>query len=287
MKVVYECTCFICSGSDHHASETFELFTCDLPSTDLGMVNEKSSTVQVEVAGQQYEIRQSPGLLTSSRAEGTTGAALWRTSPLVAEWLADKSNSLWSNGLLHTGATIVELGCGIAGLVGCVLARHVSCYVLTDQEYLMKILKENVQANAILPAHLKVKGRNIMGPASVPTTSVSSVKTLALNWEDVDVSALDEVLFHEQAIDMVIACDCIFNDYLLEPFVDVCEKISERNVASKPIILIAQQLRSDEVFSTFMGLLNHRFNIWRLSDLCLPSTLQSGSGFAIHIAILR
>jgi len=251
------------------------------------MVNEKSTTVQIEVAGQQYEIRQSPGLLTSSRTEGTTGAALWKTSHLVADWLADKSNSLWANSLLHADATILELGCGIAGLIGCVLAKNVSSYVLTDQEYIMKILKENIQANAILPTTPKGKGPYGKRSAPVSTRSVTNPQTLTLGWEDMDVTALDEVLSPEQVIDIVVACDCVFNDYLLEPFVNVCAKISERKVAFTPAILIVQHLRSDEVFSAFMHLLNHKFHVWRLIDSCLPSTLQNGSGFAVHMAVLR
>lgn len=241
------------------------------------MINEKASTIDVEVVGRQYEIRQSPGLLTSSRSEGTTGAVLWRITPFVAEWLANKSNVLWSNGLLHADATVVELGCGISGLIGIVLAQYVSKYVLTDLGYVMKLLQQNVDTNQTATfLHKGTKRQPAMKP-----------QVLVLDWEDMSSTRFDEVVKHDEVVDMVVACDCVYNEYLLEPFVNMCENISQRDVQRRPFILIAQQLRSDEVFSAFMSLLLRKFHIWRLSQEALSPALQNGGAFAVHIAILR
>lgn len=268
--------------------ETYDLFSYDFPQRNLGMINDKASTLEVDVAGERYDIRQSPGLLTSSNAEGTTGAALWKISPLLAEWLADQTSALWSTGLLHLDAVVVELGCGITGLVGLVMAKRVSTYILTDQKSVLKLLQENVDANAPHANNSKIKGRTSR-KAGRPFehNSNSKARVTELNWELDDAAVLDEALSPGGQIDLVIVCDCVFNDFLLQPLVTMCQKVCLRSVEKRTALLIAQQLRSDEVFSAFMELLLAQFHVWRLSDASLPPTLQGGSGFAAHLAILR
>ena len=88
--------------------------------------------MEIEIAGHDYIVRQSPGLLNSNRDEGTTGAVLWKITPLLANWLASIPDIL--SDVLHNDAVVVELGCGVAGLIGLVLARMVDCYILTDHD---------------------------------------------------------------------------------------------------------------------------------------------------------
>ena len=54
--------------------ESFLLFSQDLPSQNLGFVDPKATCVEISVAGKDYSIHQSPTLLSSDRAGGTTGA---------------------------------------------------------------------------------------------------------------------------------------------------------------------------------------------------------------------
>ena len=54
--------------------ETFDLFSHDFPSCNLGFVDAGANEVQISIAEKDFTIRQSPGLLSSSRKEGTTGA---------------------------------------------------------------------------------------------------------------------------------------------------------------------------------------------------------------------
>ena len=56
------------------APETFFLFSQTTPSQGLGFVDSKAVVLEVEVAGKDYTIHQSPTLLSSNRAGGTTGA---------------------------------------------------------------------------------------------------------------------------------------------------------------------------------------------------------------------
>lgn len=52
----------------------FLVFSHALPSQSLGFIDARAATLQLTVAGHDLLLRQSPGLLTSHRKEGTTGA---------------------------------------------------------------------------------------------------------------------------------------------------------------------------------------------------------------------
>jgi len=54
--------------------ETFLLFSQDIPSQNLGFVDPKAQSLTVTVSGRDFTVHQSPGILSSSRAGGTTGA---------------------------------------------------------------------------------------------------------------------------------------------------------------------------------------------------------------------
>jgi len=54
--------------------EAFLIFSRPIPSQNLGFVDAKASTLELTVGGKEFSIHQSPGLLSSDRKEGTTGA---------------------------------------------------------------------------------------------------------------------------------------------------------------------------------------------------------------------
>ncbi|KAK5806450.1 hypothetical protein VI817_000708 [Penicillium citrinum] len=68
------------SNGDHKSfinsssPEAFLLFSQDIPTGNLGFVEPRSATVDVTIRGDEYTIHQSPTLLSSTRAGGTTGA---------------------------------------------------------------------------------------------------------------------------------------------------------------------------------------------------------------------
>lgn len=59
-------------------SESFLLFTRDIPSANLGFVDARAATVETVIREQDFVIHQSPALLTSTRSGGTTGAGMRR-----------------------------------------------------------------------------------------------------------------------------------------------------------------------------------------------------------------
>jgi hypothetical protein len=50
------------------------VFSQDIPSQSLGFIDAHASVLEISVAGHDLTIHQSPGLLKSTRKEGTTGA---------------------------------------------------------------------------------------------------------------------------------------------------------------------------------------------------------------------
>lgn len=249
------------------------------------MINGKTATLELEIAGRDYCFHQSPGLLTSTRAEGTTGAVLWKIGPLVASWLVDDKNALWHAELITANSTIVELGCGISGLIGCAVTPLIKKYIWTDQEYVLKTLRENIKANIARSARERHAGRK---------TSIKQVlddyssRVLKLDWEHDDAGVLSDLIDDVGGLSMIVLCDCIYNDFLITPLIETCKSIAMTCAGKENVVLlIAQQLRSDEIFTEFMDLLLKDFRVWRVSDNNLPATLSYGTGFTVHLATLR
>jgi hypothetical protein len=174
-------------------------------------------------------------------------------------------------------------------------------YMLTDQEYVMKYLQQNLLENSYGHSSQRSGGkrervRSRTGP-SIHTASQSgnNIVIKPLDWETDEVSSS---LFgsgnSSKGFDLVIACDCIYNDALIEPFVQTCKDVCElRNMEGEAseteptVCVIAQQLRSADVFEEWLKAFHKVFHVWRLPDENLTSDLASNSGFVIHIGILR
>ncbi|KAF2403304.1 hypothetical protein EJ06DRAFT_271849 [Trichodelitschia bisporula] len=252
--------------------EAFVVFAQDLPSHNLGFVDAKATDVELTVGGRDLVIHQSPGLLTSSRKEGTTGAVVWQVTPRVAQWLSVESNFLFASGLLDSTSHVLELGCGVAGVVALVLAPQVASYIATDQEYVLKHLRQNIADNA---GRGKGKRANItVRPLDWETSSVAALYT--------DLGLVDE------GIGAIVCCDCIYNESLIAPLVDTCVDICHLAPAEKPTVCIfAQQLRSFDVFEAWLAAFHAAFETWRVPDSLLTADLKEGSGFVVHIGMLR
>lgn len=265
--------------------ETFLLFSHDIPSNNLGFIDPKRDNIEIEIAGHDYVLRQSPGLLASNRERGTTGAVIWKITPLLAAWLSSSPSLLV--GMLHEGAVVVELGCGLAGLIGLVVSQLVRCYVLTDQEYVMKYLKENIAANIrhATEGSKSTKRKNQLKKARLE----HSLSTMPLDWETDDAENLKAAIPPEASIDLLVLCDCVYNDFLIRPLVSMCADICRlgSSETTTTVVLIAQQLRSDSVFEEFLGTLMNDFDVWRVPDEKISPSLRSGSGYSVHLATLK
>ena len=122
----------------------------------------------------------------------------------------------------------------------------------------------------------------------------SNIKVLALDWESSCLQTLPQILSTtntKSSLDLIVACDCIYNEALVDPFVRTCTELCRSfspSPSEKPTLcVIAQQLRSYHVFEMWLALFHTHFHVWRVPDDMLSSSLTAGSGFAVHIGILR
>ena len=285
---------------DDPEEETFLLFSSQLPSQDLGRVDATATSLEITVGGRDLNIRQSPTLLSSNRERGSTGAVVWKVTPLFAQWITSESNILFRSSVLGKSSIVLELGCGVAGIIAITLACRIGRYIATDHEYVFKLLKGNVEDNcpksnrsgsSVGKRQGKVMGGNI-GSACAR----DRIQVLALDWESSSVSNLPTMMGTNPAngsyvINAIIACDCIYNEALIPPFVrtcaDICQLANANSAKKATWCIVAQQLRSDLVFETWLKAFHKLFRVWRVPDDLLIDGLKEGSGFTVHVGILR
>ncbi|KAK8080142.1 S-adenosylmethionine-dependent methyltransferase [Apiospora hydei] len=285
---------------DDAEEETFLLFSQEIPSQNLGFVDARASSLDLTVAGKDYVIHQTPAVLSSNRAGGTTGAVLWKITPMFADWIASPGNPLWKTGALTSTSSVIELGCGISGLTGMVLSQSVARYVLTDQPYVSKWIDANLAENA---ANLSASGaattrRRGKAAAAPPAGNVSFTP---LDWE---LDAVTSRLTGSDAVksfDAVVACDCIYNDALIRPLVQTCVDVCKLRTAASAaaeaesgqsaqepaLCIVAQQLRDPEIFEGWIKEFHRHFRTWRMPESHLSDALRANPGFVIHVGILR
>lgn len=259
----------------------------------LRYISHQQSYHLIEVEGLQELV----GLLLLGCLSSADFAVVWKITPLFASWIASPSNILFKHGILDTTSVALELGCGISGIIGLTLGPLIQTYVLTDQEYVMKFLGQNIAENQSGGRSSVIKSRKSSSKPKKGSASsgsgidVSNICAKPLDWEtDQITSSLTGSETHA-SFDIVIACDCIYNDALIKPLVDTCRDACQLRPAdginNPTLCIVAQQLRSAEVFEGWLKEFHKVFKVWRMSDENLTDGLKSDSGFVIHIGILR
>jgi len=221
---------------------------------------------------------------------------LWTLTPLFAAWLAWEGNWLFKGGFLSKGSAVLELGCGIAGVVAMMLAPRVGRYVATDQGYVFKCLRRNLDANAVTR---KVTGGGKYGKRKEKEEEVvvdGDVELLALDWESSALEGMEGLLGFDgigegKGLDLVLACDCVYNEALIGPFVRTCGELccfsGRMGGERKTLCVVAQQLRSHAVFEAWLKAFQGGFRVWRVPDEMLVDGLKEGSGYVVHVGVLR
>ncbi|KAJ5242928.1 uncharacterized protein N7469_001255 [Penicillium citrinum] len=294
--------------------EAFLLFSQDIPTGNLGFVEPRSATVDVTIRGDEYTIHQSPTLLSSTRVGGTTGAVLWKITPLLADWISSPSNPLWTNSVLSSASVVTELGCGISALVALALAPSVNHYLATDQEYVRRLFRTNLEENTSVNSTSSAKGKSAKTRGGKSTkkqssqNATSNVTFTTLDWE-LDqpellkgcIEAGNEMeagVEEDKGFDLLLSCDCIYNDALVTPFVRTCAEICRLRPAYEPseesqstrqptICIIAQQQRAPDVFEAWLRETLREFRVWKLSDDVLGESLKNGTGYLVHLLLAR
>lgn len=259
------------------------------------MLDSTRPLLSLSIGKYDFEIKQSPGLLKSDHASGTTGAALWRAGIRCAEWLASPTNILVEKGFLTDSSNIIELGAGIAGLSSCVLARRLTGTgrkIATDMHHSMKLLRENITTNSIAPPLRTKKSQSSGGTVKNPPAK--AVEVHELDWEQDDAQALLSSIGLAGGVDVIIACDCVYNYALLEPFTNTCASIMSMrdcrylDIEAGPTVCICvQQLRQPNVIEDWLTAAQRLFDIWRLPSEMIADPSSEDKGFVFHLLRLR
>ncbi|PTB45792.1 uncharacterized protein TrAFT101_001224 [Trichoderma asperellum] len=279
--------------------ETFLLYANDIPSQGLGFIDSHASVLDLQLNGRDITIHQSPGVLASSRKGGTTGSVLWKITPAFAEWLASPTNILF-NTILTPSCSVIELGCGISPLNALSLSQKVSRYILTDQPYVQKLVLQNLTENKVSsPAtkggKSKKAGSSHKSP-SPPSHTAADIHFQVLDWETSQVSPSLTNSPSASSFDALIACDCVFNYALIQPFVQTCadicklrqsDNLREGDKLPPCLCIVAQQLRNDDVFNSWLVAFKEHFRVWRIPGEMMPATLRPEAGFVVHIGIFK
>lgn len=257
------------------------------------MLDPKAEEVEISIAGKDFTIRQSPGILQSNREGGTTGAVLWKSSIYFAEWLDSAQSTLFRHGILDSQTVVLELGSGVSGLVPCVLSPRVKNVVATDQQYALKLLQENINANKHVWSRLASQHQSKRQP------SHSNIDVLALDWDTDDITSVFRAHELRGGVDAVFACDCIYNYALIAPFIQTCVDICkirantrsqghrDTESARQTICIVAQQLRQPEVFEQWLEAFIKDFRVWRVPSSKTTDDTTAGRGSVVHVGVLR
>ncbi len=252
---------------------------------------------------------------------------MWKITPLFAEWLCAPRNPLFATGVLTAQSAVLELGCGISAILGLVLAPRVGRYVLTDQPYVARLVEQNIADNYHdhHQHHHRPKDRSKAGKArkakgagvsssSSPAETDQHLRFMPLDWELDAVTASLAGGDARGGFDVVLACDCIYNEALIDPLVSTCAdvcRLGRRRRRALPdgvdeggregeeddeddeedprpcVCVVGQQLRDPEIFEQWLVRFARDFRVWRVPDTLLTEGLRSDSGFVVHVGILR
>ncbi|RDA95214.1 hypothetical protein CP533_1837 [Ophiocordyceps camponoti-saundersi (nom. inval.)] len=147
------------------------------------------------------------------------------------------------------------------------------------------------------PQHKRQKHRKQKQSIKTPLPRATpSYSFRSLDWDSDKVTKS----FCEPAasFDLVVASDCVFNEALLPGFTRVCVDVCrfkaendddevEKEASSPCACIVAQQLRSHDVFRNWIYLFLEEFHVWRVPAEMLPLELRPESGFVIHVALLK
>lgn len=176
-----------------------ELYSTGIYEESLGILERESELI--DVGGNA--IHQSESILRQS----TTGAFVWRATPLFANWLQTGPLRPWLE-----GRTVVELGAG-TGALACLLHKLVKKYIATDQKSVLKLMKRNCHAG--------------------------NIEVMEFDW-------LQHEFLGTPDAGCVVACETVYNEFLIVPFVTAVRSVL-RSSPGLSCALVCVQVRSYSV----------------------------------------
>ncbi|KAI5954092.1 RKM5 [Candida margitis] len=253
---------------DNLDEHVFLLYSENAPLNNLGFVDKASDHVTISLPESNIDltVRQSISQLSSKQTTSTTGYICWNTSIHVADWLLSPLCPF----KLSKSHVVLELGSGVGGVCASALSKLAGHYIATDQRHILKLLRENIMANV-------ANYKSTTLPRSSPNSNIT-LDVIEFDWEDVDNGYFNVSKLETQPIDVIIACDTIYNEYLVGPFINTLKTL----LHSDAYALIAIQLRDAVTIEQFVIDLVHADG---LCTSVVPSNLLNEglkSGYQVY-----
>lgn len=263
------------------------------------MLAPKAQSLAVEIGRHELTVVQSPGLLQSNRDGGTTGAIVWRTSLFLARWLMQSNNLLSNTGVLKSGGSVIELGAGCSGIVSAVLATKLGSegtIIASDMHPVTKLLQKNIDS------HIQVL--NASQSKAPRTPGLARINVTNFDWEQDEACSFLSSQGLEYGVDATIACDCVFNYALIQPFLDTCRDIcrarqsciqlqgntdtmSDLSMLCPTVCIVVQQIRQPDVLEEWLKAALNLFTVWRIPSHISGDDLAPVAGRVMHILALK
>ncbi|WWD00081.1 hypothetical protein V866_006989 [Kwoniella sp. B9012] len=231
------------------------------------------------------KVQQDLGMLKSQK--GDTGSVLWRSSLYLSTQLIRQSTyptsyprPIFGSDIL-VKSSILELGSG-TGLLAVLLSRLCGRYTSSDRLENLKLVKKNCEINGIKIEDGSVSVSNIekdkekenrlskvkssenkSGQNHSKMTTIPEIRP-KVNLEEIDWIAISqERKSHPERwlssptqgkaeYDLILAVDCIYNEYLVQPLIDTLAKYSKKGKGGGNVVWVVVELRSSDVLTLFL-----------------------------------
>lgn len=261
----------------------FELFTirAENESENLGFVDRSNQELNVllDNAGVDLTIRQSLTSLSSTKQTSSTGFVCWKTTLWLTDWmLGSITCPLYPIFQEKNDLVVLELGAGIAGICASTLGPKCSRYIATDQKHILKLLRENFERNT--NPHKYVWSSNTRSSKKNDDRAVIDI--VEYDWEYLEDGLQNYTMLETPRMpDLIIACDTIYNEYLIPHFVAACKQLMDKSTT----VLIGLQLREPDVIEHFIQeLLDQELQVFSVPTELLGEKLIHG--FAVYFITL-
>lgn len=244
----------------------------------LGYVDKSKEAIVVTLpkSGVEIQVRQSLTELSSRTQTSSTGFICWQAAAVFADWVMNDERCPFHGFFGHNGAlTVVELGSGVGAVCASTLGPLTRQYVATDQRHILKLLRTNFAEN--VPPHRYTSSTlaAAQGPPQGPKKWVQAAK---IDFVEFDWERLDEALHNYGQIalempDLVVACDTVYNEYLVPPFLEAVSAL----LAPGSAAVVTLQLRDEDVLHCFLQkALEHELRVYSVPDHLLSNDLIHG-----------
>lgn len=191
-------------------------------------------------------------------SSGDLGTSVWDSCIILSTYLENNEKHYGRRKV--EGKRVLELGAGCGGIAGTYFALQGADVTLTDLEAIVPSMTENVRAN--------VRG--------LSNGVAADVRCLPYAWGD-PIASLSP------PYDIIVACDCVYVEHLVEPLVWSLEQLS----GPRSTIIIASERRDLVAYELFTTRLEKSFSVRKVPQKDLDPEFADEGVFEVLIGKKR